>query len=84
LHRLARFFSHHITFSVSPIIIPQWRATGGEEFNTHSVVSAIKTSGINELVDHRKLILPSLGAPGIKAKDVENQTGWTVQWGRCE
>jgi len=58
-----------------------WCAAGGEEFNTHSVVSAIKTSGINDLVDHRKLILPSLGAPGIKAKDIANQTGWTVQWG---
>lgn len=58
-----------------------WCAAGGEEFNTHSVVSAIKTSGINERVDHRKLILPSLAAPGIKARDVENQTGWTVQWG---
>ncbi len=58
-----------------------WCAAGGEDFNAHSVVSAIKTSGINDLVDHRKLILPSLGAPGIKAKDVEDQTGWTVQWG---
>jgi NAD-dependent dihydropyrimidine dehydrogenase PreA subunit len=45
------------------------------------VVSVVKTSGINELVDHRQLILPSLGAPGIKAKDVEHQTGWTVRWG---
>ena len=58
-----------------------WCAAGGEEFNSHSVVSALKTSGIRDLVDHRKLILPSLGAPGIKAKEVEHQTGWTVQWG---
>jgi NAD-dependent dihydropyrimidine dehydrogenase PreA subunit len=58
-----------------------WCAAGGEEFNTHSVVSAVKTSGIKDLVDHRRLILPSLGAPGINAKDVENQTGWTVCWG---
>jgi NAD-dependent dihydropyrimidine dehydrogenase PreA subunit len=58
-----------------------WCAAGGEDFNTHSVVSALKTSGIKDLVDHRQLILPSLGAPGIKAKEVEHQTGWTVQWG---
>lgn len=58
-----------------------WCAAAGEEFNTHSVVSAIKTSGISELVDHRRLILPSLAAPGIKAKDVEHQTGWKVRWG---
>lgn len=56
-----------------------WCAAAGEEFNTHSVVSAIKTSGISELVDHRRLILPSLAAPGIKTKDVEHQTGWKVR-----
>ena len=58
-----------------------WCAAGGQEFNTHAVVSALKTSGIDKRVDHRTLVLPSLGAPGIKAKDVEHQTGWTVRWG---
>jgi len=53
----------------------------GDEFNTRSVVSAIKTSGIENLVDHRRLILPPLGAPGIKAKDIKDQTGWSVRWG---
>ena len=58
-----------------------WCAAGGEEFNTRSVVSAVKTSGIADLVDHRKLILPPLGAPGICAKDVRKETGWSVHWG---
>jgi len=58
-----------------------WCAAGGEEFNTHSVVSAVKTSGIGEKVNHQKLILPPLGAPGINAKQIKNQTGWTVYWG---
>ena len=58
-----------------------WCAAGGDEFNTRSVVSAIKTSGVEGRVDHRRVILPPLGAPGIKAKDVEKQTGWTVRWG---
>lgn len=58
-----------------------WCAAGGNEFNTRSVVSAIKTSGIEGRVDHRRVILPPLGAPGIKARDVEKQTGWTVRWG---
>ncbi len=58
-----------------------WCAAGGDEFNTHSVVSAIKTSAIADLVDHRRLILPPLGAPGIKAKDIKDQTGWSVHWG---
>ncbi len=58
-----------------------WCAAGGDEFNTHSVVAAVKTSGIADLVDHRTLILPVLGAPGIRASDVEEETGWAVRWG---
>jgi len=58
-----------------------WCAAGGDEFNTQSVVSAIKTSGIEDLVDHRKLILPPLGAPGIKAEEIKGRTGWSVRWG---
>lgn len=58
-----------------------WCAAGGDEFNTQSVVSVVKTSGIGELVDHRKLILPPLGAPGIIAKELKDRTGWSVRWG---
>jgi len=58
-----------------------WCAAGGEEFNTHSVVSAVKTSGIAQIVKHHTLVLPPLGAPGISARDVRKQTGWSVRWG---
>lgn len=58
-----------------------WCAAGGEEFSTHSVVSAVKTSGIAELVDHRRLVLPPLGAPGICLDEVRAQTGWSPRWG---
>jgi NAD-dependent dihydropyrimidine dehydrogenase PreA subunit len=58
-----------------------WCAAGGEEFNTHSVVSAVKTSGIGDLVEHRQLILPPLGAPGICLDEVRAQTGWSPRWG---
>jgi NAD-dependent dihydropyrimidine dehydrogenase PreA subunit len=58
-----------------------WCAAGGEELDTRSVVSAVKTSGVADLVDHRILILPPLGAPGISLVDVEDQTGWMVRWG---
>jgi NAD-dependent dihydropyrimidine dehydrogenase PreA subunit len=58
-----------------------WCAAGGDEFNTHSVVSALKTSGVGECVDHRKLLLPPLGAPGISGDEVRHQTGWSVRWG---
>lgn len=58
-----------------------WCAAGGHEFNTRTVVAAVKTSGIADLVDHRKLVLPQLAGPGVRAQDVEKQTGWTVAWG---
>jgi len=58
-----------------------WCAAGGDEFNTRSVVSALKTSGISDLVDHRTVILPPLGGPGIRAAEVKKQTGWSVKWG---
>jgi NAD-dependent dihydropyrimidine dehydrogenase PreA subunit len=58
-----------------------WCAAGAEEFNTHSVVSVVKTSGISERVSHRTLILPPLSAPGVKAAEVRKQTGWEVKWG---
>lgn len=58
-----------------------WCAAGGEEFNTHSVVSAVKTCGIEDRVTHRTLILPPRGAPGINAAEVGSRTGWKVRWG---
>jgi NAD-dependent dihydropyrimidine dehydrogenase PreA subunit len=58
-----------------------WCAAGGDEFNTHSVVSVVKTSGIADRVDHRRLILPPLGAPGICLEEVRAQTRWSVRWG---
>jgi len=58
-----------------------WCAAGAEEFNTHSVVSAVKTSDVADRVDHRELILPPLGAPGISSAEVSRQTGWNVRWG---
>ena len=58
-----------------------WCAAGADEFNTRSVVSAIKTSGVEDLVDHRKIILPPLGAPAIRIDEVRGQTGWSPCWG---
>ena len=58
-----------------------WCAAGAEEFSTRSVVSVVKTSAVADLVDHRVLIVPPLGAAGIQAKEVKKQTGWSVHWG---
>ncbi len=58
-----------------------WCAAGGEEFTTRSVVSAVKTSGVADRVDHHRLLLPPLGAPGIRIDEVRRRTGWWPRWG---
>jgi len=58
-----------------------WCAAGGDEFNTHSVVSAIKTSGIGRKVIHRTIILPPLSGPGVGIAAVRKATKWNARWG---
>jgi NAD-dependent dihydropyrimidine dehydrogenase PreA subunit len=58
-----------------------WCAATGGLFTNHDVVSVLKTSGINDLVDHRQVVLPQLAATGIEGKIVYEKTGWKVVWG---
>jgi len=58
-----------------------WCAAAGGHFSNHDVISALKTSGIENLVDHREVVLPQLAACGIEAKVVLQRTGWRVVWG---
>ncbi|MHA1490335.1 MAG: HgcAB-like fusion protein [Promethearchaeota archaeon] len=58
-----------------------WCGACGDDFNTDSVLSIIKTSGINDLVSHRTLILPQLSAPGMDPIIIKKKTGWDVKFG---
>jgi len=58
-----------------------WRAATGGHLTNHDVVSVLKTSGIEDLVSHRQVILPQLAATGIEGKVIEKKTGWKVVWG---
>jgi ferredoxin len=58
-----------------------WCAATGGHFNSHSIISVLKTSGIEKLVDHRKIIMPQLAATGVEGKIVTEKTGWHVLWG---
>jgi NAD-dependent dihydropyrimidine dehydrogenase PreA subunit len=58
-----------------------WCAATGGLLTNHDVVSVLKTSGIEELVDHRQVILPQLAATGIEGKIIRKKTGWGVVWG---
>lgn len=58
-----------------------WCAAGGRFFTAEKVIAAVKTSGLEGMVDHHALILPQLAANGVDGWKVRQQTGWGVHWG---
>ena len=58
-----------------------WCAAGKGTFGTGELVRRIKTAGLAEIVNHRRLILPILGAPGVAAHEVTRRTGFKVLYG---
>jgi NAD-dependent dihydropyrimidine dehydrogenase PreA subunit len=58
-----------------------WCGACGDDFNTDSVVTILKTSKIENFVDHHTLILPQLSATGIDPEVVKHKTGWTTKFG---
>ncbi len=58
-----------------------WCGACGDDFHTDQVISIIKTSGINELVSHRTLILPQLSASGLDPILIKKKVGWNVKFG---
>ncbi|MBC8400982.1 MAG: methyltransferase domain-containing protein [Candidatus Marinimicrobia bacterium] len=58
-----------------------WCAACGGELNTHSVITAIKTSRINDRVDHHRIILPQFSAPGIDRQLLKRETSRTGVFG---
>ena len=58
-----------------------WCAAGKGTFGTHEIVNRLFATRLKDLVSHRKLILPQLGAPGVAAHEVKNRTGFQVEYG---
>ncbi len=58
-----------------------WCAATGGIFTNHNVISVLKVSGIEELVDHRNIMLPQLAATGVEADVIKKKAGWKVIWG---
>lgn len=58
-----------------------WCAAGKGTFGTEELVNRIEAVGLAEIVSHRKLILPQLGAPGVSAHEVQRQSGFQVVYG---
>jgi hypothetical protein len=55
-----------------------WCAAGKGTFGTDELVRRIEITGLKEIVKHRKLIVPQLGAPGISAHRVKTQSGFNI------
>ena len=58
-----------------------WCAAGKGTFGTEELLRRIAASGLKEVVKHRDLILPQLGAPGVSAHLVRKQSGFKVHYG---
>lgn len=58
-----------------------WCAAGKGTFCTEELLHRIQTTGLDQVVTHRTLILPQLGAPGISAHEVTKQSGYRVVYG---
>ena len=58
-----------------------WCAATGGLLTNHDVLSILKTSGIEDRVDHRQVMLPQLAATGVEGRELEEKSGWKVVWG---
>jgi hypothetical protein len=58
-----------------------WCAAGKGTFGTAEIVRSVAASGLADVVVHRRLVAPQLGAPGIAAHDVQLATGFRVVYG---
>ena len=58
-----------------------WCAAGKGTFGTDEIVHRIEATRLAEVVSHRRLLVPQLGAPGIAAHEVKRQSGFRVVYG---
>ncbi len=58
-----------------------WCAAGKGTFGTAELVKRIKVHALLNVVNHRRLIVPQLGAVGVSAHEVKDKTGFQVVYG---
>ncbi len=58
-----------------------WCAAGKGTFGTAALCAQVAASRLAQLVRHRKLVVPQLGASGIAAHAVKKQSGFAVVYG---
>jgi len=58
-----------------------WCAAGKGTFGTDELIRLISVTKLDRIVEHRKIIVPQLGAPGISAHEVKKAAGFQVCYG---
>lgn len=58
-----------------------WCSAGKGTFGTDEIVGRVKANRLDEIVSHRTLVVPQLGAPGVAAHQVKNRCGFRVIYG---
>jgi hypothetical protein len=58
-----------------------WCAAGKGSFGTETLVRSIDRTFLKSIVSHRRLIVPQLGAVGVAAHKIKEQTGFKVIFG---
>jgi len=58
-----------------------WCAAGKGTFGTDELVHRIEATQLHQVIRHRVLILPQLGAPGVAAHEVKKRSGFRVEYG---
>lgn len=58
-----------------------WCAAGKGTFGTDELVHKTEETRLQQVVAHRELILPQLGAPGVAAHEVRKRSGFKVEYG---
>jgi acetyl-CoA decarbonylase/synthase complex subunit gamma len=58
-----------------------WCAAGKGTFGTDEIVNRVWLTGLEKIVNHRKLVLPQLGASGVAAHEVKRRCGFSVIYG---
>ena len=58
-----------------------WCSAGKGTFGTDEIVGRVGANRLEEVVSHRTLVVPQLGAPGVAAHQVKNRCGFRVVYG---
>jgi len=58
-----------------------WCAAGKGTFGTQELIRSIEAVGLAQVVAHRRLVVPQLGAVGVAAHEVKRATGFQVRYG---